>query len=74
MKLYVFEDVLKDWTAGMVLVAANSEDEAVELCLKEFEGKREDWEDGLTGTYPLAASVGNPEGKACLLHHVYGGG
>ena len=37
LKLYVWEDVLRDWTAGMVVVLAPSEKEAWRVLKKEYE-------------------------------------
>lgn len=37
LKLYVWEDVLRDYTAGMVCILAHSLEEAKEVAEKKFE-------------------------------------
>ena len=36
MKLYIFEDVLCDWTSGMAVIAANTLKQAQDYAFKEF--------------------------------------
>ena len=36
LKLYVWEDVLKDWTSGLVCVLASSQEQARELINKKY--------------------------------------
>lgn len=74
MNLYVFENVLTNYTSGMVVVAAESVEEAIRLSFKELGyGNMEEWvEDQFdhepTAVYPL------PSGhRAGVLHHVFGG-
>lgn len=79
MQIYVFEDVLCDYTRGMAVIAAESLEQAQALAFKEF-----GWHDTLeeflerggesgfqrpTGVYPMLEPV-----PAGVLHHVHGGG
>lgn len=38
MKLFIFTEILKDYTSGMAVVAAESIDDAIELAVKEIMG------------------------------------
>lgn len=74
MNLYVFEDVLTNYTSGMVVVAAESVEEAIRLSFEELgHGNMEGWIENQfdrepTAVYPL------PSGhQAGVLHHVFGG-
>ncbi len=73
MNIYVFEDVLTDYTSGMAVVSAESLEQARELVLKEiFGGNTGMLNDDLgftkpTGVYPTTAAAPG------VLHYVYGG-
>ena len=75
MFIYVFEDVLIDYTAGLVVIRAESLEQAQELARVEF-GRWDSMdkflanEDGFVtpaGCYPV------PYDEARVLHYVYGG-
>lgn len=78
MNLYVFEDVLQDYTSGMVVLAAADLAGAQAVAFAQYNHRRDytlaDFlveEPGFqkpTGVYPMAESV-----PAGLLHEVYGG-
>ena len=80
MNLYVFEEVLTDYTDGMVMIAEHTLEDAQAIAFEQFGHK---WRDNTleeflqnqegfrvpTGVYPLAENV-----KPGVLHFVYGGG
>ena len=77
MFIFVFEDVLCDYTSGMAVIAAESLRHAQELAHAEF-GARfnylEDFlneEDGFRDAVAQYPTQGVPAGA---LHYVYGGG
>lgn len=70
MQMFVFEDVLYDYTAGMVVIAAENLERALELARGQY-GCTVDAETGWqrpTGVY--GASGIEREG---ILHEVFGG-
>lgn len=77
MNIFVFENVLYDYTGGMAVIAANDLQEAQMYAFKEF-GDHPSLADFLevepdfntpAGTYPAGEGV-NPG----VLHYVHGGG
>jgi hypothetical protein len=80
MNMYVFEDVLWDYTSGMVVIAAEDLVEAQAIAFKEFNYRKEntladflEQQAGFKearGEHPLAAGFN----QVGILHAVYGGG
>ena len=78
LKMYVFEDVLYDYTGGMAMIAEYSLEDAQALAFERFAHPRDNTlEEFLNrdsgfrepaGVYPLA------EGSPGVMHYVYGGG
>ena len=79
MFIFVFEDVLTDYTSGMAVIAAESLRQAQELAHAEFGGRFDTLEQFLedddgegfrreTACYPTQGV------SAGVLHYVYGGG
>lgn len=77
LKMFVFEQVLQDYTDGMAMVVAETLEEAQAFAFQEFAWGGLSFEDFMerghwaepAGVYPLAD--GATKGVA---HHVYGGG
>jgi hypothetical protein len=79
MNMYVFEDVLWDYTSGMVVIAAEDLVEAQVIAFEEYNYRKGDTladflekQGGFNkadGVYPLAAGVNKG-----VLHSVHGGG
>lgn len=79
MKMFVFEDVLWDYTSGMVVIAAEDLLEAQVIAYEEYNYRKGDTladflerQGGFAlaaGVYPLAEGVNKG-----VLHSVYGGG
>ena len=79
LNMYVFEDVLWDWTSGMVLIAAEDLQDAQQIAYQEYNYRKDNiLEDFLeqqggfkeaAGVYPLA-----PGANKGVLHSVHGGG
>ena len=65
MNIYVFRDVLTDWTSGMIVVRASSAEEAVTVVGKEFPDEHVCAEDVI---------LVSPDGPAEVISYVYGGG
>jgi hypothetical protein len=80
MNLYVFEDVLTDYTSGMVLITAESLDEAQQIAYDEFKRnyREEDLESFLIResgfAEPTASYLVGSEKVSGVRHVVYGGG
>lgn len=74
MNLYIINEVLYDYTDGMVVIAAASLERARELFVAEF-GKFntvEEFDAAIErGAYKTLQVVGQPEG---IVSYVYGGG
>ena len=45
MKLYVWEEVLCDWTDGIIFALANNVDEARELVMDKYVDQDDNWEE-----------------------------
>lgn len=75
MNLYIIQEVLADYTDGMVVIAAASLERARELFLAEFEcstSSADEFDRAIeSGAYKTLQVVGQPEG---VVSHVYGGG
>jgi len=79
MNMFVFEDVLWDYTSGMVVIAAEDLLEAQMFAYEAFNYRKDDMladflekQGGFAlaaGVYPLAAGVNKG-----VLHSVHGGG
>lgn len=79
MNMYVFEDVLWDYTSGMVVIAAEDLVEAQVIAYEEYNYRKDDTladflekQGGFAlaaGVYPLAPGVNKG-----VLHSVHGGG
>jgi hypothetical protein len=79
MNMYVFQDVLRDYTSGMVVIAAEDLVEAQVIAYGQYNYRIGDTladflerQGGFTlaaGVYPLAPGVNKG-----VLHSVYGGG
>lgn len=70
MKLYILKDVLYDYTAGMVVVAAENMDQCRELYIEEF--GTDHTEEFNNARVTIIESVGLDE--AGIVEYVYGGG
>ena len=70
-KLYVWEDVLADWTSGMIVVVASSDAEAMKLVEKNV-GRPSSDDLKVDGQLPTIIPLG--EVKEPALWYVYGGG
>ncbi|UYA57604.1 hypothetical protein SCREM1_147 [Synechococcus phage S-CREM1] len=71
MKLFIINQVLSDYTSGMVVIAAESKDQCRELFIKEF-GDYYAKEFDEYGVFTIIESVGLDE--AGIVEYVYGGG
>ena len=77
INLYIIQEVLYDYTEGMVVIAAQTLDRARELFLAEFGsgfGDRNliEFDAAIEGkVYKVLQVVGQPEG---IVSYVYGGG
>jgi hypothetical protein len=70
MNLYVFEDVLVDYTPGMAMVAGENYEDAVELARDQFGDlieEEEGWKRPVA-VYPVTGV------KAGVKHYMHGGG
>jgi hypothetical protein len=69
MKLFVVNNVLTDYTDGMIVVRAESIEQAIELCLKDF--------GGTAGSTALEDETNYTEidldGTPSVVDYVYGG-
>jgi len=71
MKLFIVNQVLSDYTSGMVVIAAETKDQCRELFIKEF-GDYYAKEFDEYGVFTVIESVGLDE--AGIVEYVYGGG
>ena len=70
MKLFIINNVLSDYTSGMVVIAAESKDQCRELFIKEFsEYHAKEFDE--YATFNVIESVGLDE--AGIVDYVYGG-
>ena len=70
MNLYIINEILSDYTSGMVVIAAESKEHCRELFVKEFEGYAKDFDSELT-EFTVIEGVNHPAG---IVDFVYGGG
>ena len=70
MKLFIINNVLSDYTSGMVVIAAESKDQCRELFIKEFSEYHAEEFDKYA-TFNVIESVGLDE--AGIVDYVYGG-
>ena len=74
MNLYIINDVLFDYTGGMVVIAAESIDRAREIFVNnpEFYGELAEFDAAMIGgAYKVIEGVNHPEG---VVSYVFGGG
>jgi len=75
INLYIINEVLYDYTAGMVVIAAASLERARELFAADFEcssSSLDEFDSAIaSGAYKTLQVVGQPEG---VVSYVYGGG
>jgi hypothetical protein len=70
MNLYIINNILSDWTSGMIVIAAESKEQCRELFVKEFPG---DWyadEFDNHATFTVIEGVNHDAG---VIDYVYGG-
>lgn len=78
MKMFVFEDVLHDYTSGMCMIVAESLEQAQKLA---FECFGDDWRKQTFEEFRKESGFGSCEGEYAvegveegIKHYVYGGG
>ena len=71
MKLFIINNVLSDYTSGMVVIAAESKEQCRELFIKEFSEYHANEFDQYA-TFNVIESVGLDD--AGIVDYVYGGG
>jgi len=72
MKLFIIQQILIDYTSGMVVIAANDKDECREIFLKEFADENSYYEEEFdNAVFKVIESVGIDEPG--LVDHIYGG-
>jgi hypothetical protein len=70
MKLFIINNVLSDYTSGMVVIAAESKEQCRELFIKEFSDFHANEFDQYA-TFTVIESVGLDD--AGIVDYVYGG-
>ena len=72
-KLFIINEVLSDYTSGMVVIAAPSLERCKEIFTKEFEfDDIGEFDSAIEdGNYKVIENVNHEEG---VISHVYGGG
>ena len=78
MKMFVFEEVLPDYTSGMALIAAETLDQAQQIAYATFylswqEQTFEEWLKS-SGFHTCSGIYEIGDVKAGVRHYVYGGG
>jgi hypothetical protein len=68
--LYIINNVLSDWTSGMVIIAAESKEQCREIFVKEFSEYHVDEFDN----YAKFTVIEGVNHAAGIVDHVYGGG
>ena len=74
INLYIINEVLSDYTSGMVVIAAENIDRAREIFVDnaEFDGNLREFNNATAkGHYKTIEGVNHPEG---VVSYVYGGG
>jgi hypothetical protein len=71
MNLYIINEILSDYTSGMVVIAAESKEHCRELFIEKFdEWYAKDYDSELT-EFTVIEGVNHPAG---VVDYVYGGG
>ena len=71
MNLYIINDILEDYTSGMVVIAAESKEQCRALFIEEFgDWYAKDYDSELT-KFTVIEGVNHPAG---VVDYVYGGG
>jgi hypothetical protein len=70
MNLYILNDVLTDYSSGMVVIAAKSKEQCRELFTKEFSGEYYADEFDRFAKFTVIENVDHPAG---IVDYVYGG-
>ena len=70
MKLFIINNILSDYTSGMVVIAAESKDQCRELFIKEFSGNWYSEEFDNCATFTVIDNVDYPAG---IVDYVHGG-
>ena len=71
MNLYIINEILSDYTCGMVVISAESKERARELFAKEFPGEYHADEFDRFAKFTVIENVNHPAG---IVDYVYGGG
>jgi len=71
MNLYIIHDVLYDYTAGMVVIAASSLERCRELFEEEFDSHMKEYDDAVKNNYYSVYQVVDEEEG--VKDYVYGG-
>jgi len=71
MNLYILNEILCDWTSGMVVIAAESKEQCRELFIKEFGNYRAEDFDSEHTKFTVIEGVNHPAG---IVSFVFGGG
>ena len=72
INLYIIEQVLSDYTSGMVVIAAASLKRCRELFVEEFDWYKDEYDCAIEkGHYKVLQAANQPEG---IVSYVYGGG
>jgi hypothetical protein len=69
MKLFIINNVLSDYTSGMVVIAAESKEQCRELFIKEFS----DFHANEFDQYATFTVIDNVDYPAGIVDYVYGG-
>ena len=71
MNLYIINEILSDWTSGMVVIAAESKEHCRELFIEDFgEWCAKDYDSEHT-KFTVIEGVNHPAG---IVDYVHGGG
>ena len=70
MNLYIINDVLTDYTSGMVVIAAESKEQCRELFTKEFSGEYHADEFDRFANFTVIEGVNHDAG---IVDYVFGG-
>jgi hypothetical protein len=68
--LYIINNILSDWTSGMVVIAAESKEQCREIFVKEFS----DFHAEEFDKYAKFTVIEGVNHAAGMVDHVYGGG
>jgi len=70
MNLYIINEILTDYTSGMVVIASESKEHCRELFIEEFPWHDKDYDSEHT-KFTIIENVNHPAG---IVDYVYGGG